>query len=114
MKSFFKMLLASTLGVLIAMFIIWNISIIMMVVMLSTFAGSKSVYSLKDNTVLQLNLEGSISDRESKDFMSGLFGSSEKSIGLDDILKAIKTAKDNEKIVGIYIEIGSKIGRAHV
>jgi len=107
MKSFFKMLLASILGVFIAGFLLFFISIIMMVGMLSSVGSSKTMYTLRDNTVLQLDLKGSLSDRESSDFISGLFDSSEKSLGLDDILKAIKTAKENDKVCGIYIINGA-------
>ena len=107
MKSFLKMLLASILGVFIAMMLVWFISVIIMVGMLSSLGSSNSVYTLSDNTVLQLDLNGIISDRETNNYMSGLLSSSEKSIGLDDILKAIKTAKENEKICGIYVKNGT-------
>ena len=107
MKSFLKMLLASILGVFIAMIFVWIISMAMMVGMLSGLGGQKTVYSLSDNTVLQLDLSGSISDRESMDIMSGMFGSSDKSTGLDDILKAIQTAKENDKVLGVYVKVGS-------
>ena len=107
MKSFLKMLLASILGVFIAMFLVWMISMVIVVGMLSGLGDSKSVYTLSDNTVFQLDLSGSISDRESTDLLSGLFGSSEKSSGLDDILKAIKAAKENDQILGIYLKNGS-------
>ena len=106
MKTFFKMLFASCLGVFIAMFLVFMIAMVMMVGMLSNLGGSKTVYTLSDNTVLQLDLSGSISDRETTDYMSGLFLSNDKSSGLDDILKAIKTAKENDKICGIYIKTG--------
>lgn len=101
------MLLASILGVFIAMFLVWIISVVMMVGILSSLGGSKAMYGLSDNMVLQLDLNGSIDDRESTGYMSGLFGSSEKSTGLDDILKAIRTAKENDKIRGIYLKSGS-------
>jgi len=106
MKSFFKMLFASCLGVFIAMFLVFMIAMVMMVGMLSSMGSSKAVYTLSDNTVLQLDFSGSISDRETTDYMSGLFLSNDKSAGLDDILKAIKTAKENDKICGIYIKSG--------
>ena len=107
MKTFLKMLLASILGVFVAMFFVWIISVVMMVGMLSSLGSSKAVHTLSDNTVFQLDLAGSIDDRESKDYVSGLFGNIEKSTGLDDILKAIKKAKENDKISGIYLKIGS-------
>jgi protease-4 len=93
MKGFFKMLLASVVGVFIAMFLVWIVSMVMMVGMLSSIGGSKTMYNLSDHTVLQIDLDGSIADRESKDYMAGLLGGAEQSAGLDDILKAIKTAK---------------------
>ena len=107
MSNFLKMLLASILGVFIAGFFITIIFMAMMAGMLSNMGGSKSMYLLNDNTVLQIDLSGSIDDRASKDYMSGLFDSSEKSTGLDDILKAIRTAKENDKIVGIYLKNGN-------
>jgi len=107
MKTFLKMLLASILGVFIALFFVWIISVVMMVGMLSSLGSSKTVYTVSDNTVFQLDLSGIIEDRESKDFMSGMFDSSEKSTGLDDILKAIQKAKENDKICGIYLKNGS-------
>jgi len=107
MKNFLKMLLASTLGVFIALFLVWLIAFTMMIGMLSSVGSSKSAYMLTDNTVLQLDLSGRINDREATDFMSGFLGSpSDKSTGLDDILKAINTAKENDKIRGIYIKNG--------
>ena len=107
MKSFLKMLLASILGVFIAGFLLFIVSMSIMVASLSSIGGSKTVYTLRDNTVLQLDLTGSISDRESKDFMSGLLDNTEKSVGLDDILKAVETAKENDKVRGIYLKTGS-------
>ena len=106
MKTFFKMFFASCLGVFIAMFLIFIVAMVMMVGLLSGLGSSKTVYTLSDNTVLQLDFSGSISDRESTNYMSGLFIGSDKSAGLDDILKAIKTAKENDKICGIYIKSG--------
>ena len=102
------MFLASVLGIFTAMLLVWFISIIMMVGVLSSLGSAKSMYTLKDNTVLQIDLDGSISDRGSNDFMAGLFsGGSNKSYQLEDILKAIKTAKENPNICGIYIKNGS-------
>jgi len=112
MSKFLKMLLASILGAFIAFFLVWLIVMVMMVGMLSNLGSSKTVYTLSDNTVLQLDLSKSIDDRESTDFMSGMFGNIEKSVGLDDILKAIQTAKENDKILGIYIKNGGVMSGA--
>ena len=105
MRSFLKMLLASILGVFIAGFLLWFITMAVMIGRLSNLGSSKTVYALSDNTVLQLDLNGRIDDRESTD-LSGFFSGLEKSTGLDDILKAIQTAKENEKVLGIYVKHG--------
>jgi len=108
MKNFLKMLFASCLGVFIAMFLIFIISMAMIAGMLSSIGGS-GMYVLSDNTVLQIDLHGRINDREAQDFMPGLLGGAEKTAGLDDILRAIKTAKENDKIIGIYLKSGEII-----
>jgi protease-4 len=101
------MLFASILGVFIAGFFLFFICIAIMVGMLAGIGGSKSVYTLSDNTVLQLDLSGTISDRSSSNFSAGLFSTGEQTSGLDDILKAVKTAKENDKVRGIYLKNGS-------
>jgi len=108
MNNFLKMFLASVLGVIVAFLLVWFLAIILMVGVMSSLGSAKSVYTLKENTVLQIDLNGSISDRKSNDFMTGLLsGSSDKSYGLDDILKAIETAKENDKVLGIYLKTGN-------
>lgn len=101
------MLLASVLGVFIAMFFVWIISIGMLVGVLSGLGGSRQAFTLTDNTVLQIDLNGTLSDRESSDYFSGLLGGSNNSIILDDLLKAIGTAQENDKIRGIYLKNAS-------
>lgn len=102
MKKFFKTLLASTIGVIIGFTIIVFGSIFI-------FAGiasmSDSDYDLKDKTVLMLDLNGDISERENSNPFASIFG--EKSVGLDDITNAIKKAKENDEIKGIYIKANS-------
>ena len=62
-------------------------------------------YKEKNNTILYLNLKGELNERSKENPLSLLYSEkSEMSLGLDDILKAIKTAKDNDNIKGIYIE----------
>ena len=56
---------------------------------------------------------GIVTDRSQEDFMSVLFGNQQKTDGLDNIIKAIKTAKTNPNIAGIYIDAnGSSLGVA--
>jgi protease-4 len=103
MKSFFKMLLASVLGVLISGIILFILSVAMIAGIASM--GSKSTFVLDKKTVLEIDLTGVINDRVEENPFSFLF-SETKVYGLNDILSAIKKAKDNDKIEGIYLKAG--------
>ena len=53
-----------------------------------------------------LNLSGVIDEQGQEDFLGALTGNTMSNLGLDNMLSAIKKAKDNDKIKGIYIEAG--------
>ena len=106
MKDFFKMMFASTLGVIIASVVLFMFSLIIFIGVAASFS-SEPVYSLENNTVLELDLNGFISEREEVNPLDFLFKSSDvKNYGLNDILSSIQKAKENEKIKGIYIKAG--------
>lgn len=70
--------------------------------------GSSDKYNLKDNTVLTLKLEGTLSERvEPNSFLDLIGQNTDLEIGLDDILSSIKKAKENDNIKGIYINGGA-------
>ncbi len=70
--------------------------------------GSSDKYNLKDNTVLTLKLEGTLSERvEPNSFLDLIGQNTDLEIGLDDILSSIKKAKENDNIKGIYINAGA-------
>lgn len=104
MKKFFKSVLAVIAGVLISCLIIGGIAVLIIVGFTGIFSDS---YSLKDNTVLTIKLSGVMKDKVTPnpiyDYLD-IGGSPE--ISLTDILSAIKKAKDNDKIKGIYIRSG--------
>lgn len=104
MKEFFKSLLASILGCSIVLGICFLIFFIVLAAM-----SAKESYTLKDNTVLTLKLEGILSERieEENPLLAMLNQNSEPQIGLDDIVSSIKKAKENDKIKGIYINAGA-------
>ena len=66
----------------------------------------KSTFKLKDNSVFHLKLSGAISERvPEEDPFTALLGSNvPKPMGLNDITSAIRKAKDNDAIRGIYID----------
>jgi len=104
MKNFLKMLLASILGVLIAGIILSLLSMVIIAGIASM--GSKSTFVLEKNTALEVDLTGIVNDRVEKDPFAFLFDNT-KSYGLNDIIAAIKKAKENDKIKGIYLKAGS-------
>jgi protease-4 len=109
MKSFFKMMLASTLGVIIASVILSILSFVIFIGIAASI-GNTPAYSLQKGAILKVNLNGVINERENPSpFDLLLKGSSIDTYGLNDILSAIKKAKENDKISGIYLTAGQTI-----
>ena len=61
---------------------------------------------VEENSVFALTLSGQLEERAKEDPLSLLTGEVSENLGLDEIISAIKKAKDNEDIKGIYIESG--------
>ncbi|MEK6780442.1 MAG: signal peptide peptidase SppA [Bacteroidota bacterium] len=97
MKSFF----ASCLGTFVALVVL----ILLGILIFSSLAGEKEVM-ISDNSVLHLKLEFPINEQEVEDPLSELFpGAGNQSIGLIQLKQAIKYAKSDDKIKGIYLNI---------
>lgn len=106
MKQFFKYVFATVTGIIIFTLLVFLIMVISLMSM-----SSQSVVKVQDKSVLVLNLSGSLSERSSDNPLTSIFGnSSTQSLSLENILKAIKRAKEDEKIKGIYIESGIMSG----
>jgi protease-4 len=105
MGNFFKMVLASTLGVIIASIIVTVFSFFILAGVAATL-GSEGPYNLQDGTILKINLKGTISDRENQSLFDFFNSSSKYDYGLNDLVSAIKKAKNNDKIKGIFIDTG--------
>jgi len=109
MKDFFKMMFASTLGVIIGSIALSFLSFILFIGIVASL-GSTTTYSLQKNTVLKIGLNGIISERKNTEPFDFLFNNSSISNeGLNDILDAIRKAKDNPRIKGIYLVAGRTI-----
>ena len=107
MKKFFKTTLACMLALLIVGLIlpIVGISIIAGVV-----ASSGADSTIEKNSVLFLDLNGVIEERAVENPLASIMDSELKNYGLDEILAAIKEAKANENIKGIYLQAGAVEG----
>lgn len=106
MKDFIKFTFASMLGIVLAGIVFAIISIVSMVGML---ASSDSEVTVKENSVLVLDLNGTLSERTTPNPIQELLGEGNSSYGLDEILSSIEKAKNNENIKGIYLQ-GETIG----
>lgn len=104
MKNFFKYLLATILGIFISGLLIFLIFFGIIGAMVSK---SDKVVDVKDNSLLVIKFDKAIEDRGSKNPLEGFDFMTMKpspKLGLNDILKAIKNATDDPKILGIFIE----------
>ena len=112
MKQFLKFTLATIVGIIITTLL----GILILFGIVGAVAGSKeSVTELKPNSVYEIKLEGNLIDRSEDDPFSAALAeamgtSSEKTMGLDDLLSNIEKAKNDANIVGIYLNGGSLSG----
>ena len=104
MKQFLKYVLATVTGIVLVMVIMGVLGVISLVGMAAASAGNTQV---EENSVFTLSLSGQLDERAASNPLSELTGQVSKNLGLDDILTAIKKAKDNEDIKGIYLEAGA-------
>ena len=106
MKSFLKQVLAVIVGICSVGAFATLMFFVMLGVMLATGDEKQSV---SDNSILRIELTGTVVDRSTPDSpLNQLLGrSNASSQGLDVLIDAIKTAKSDKRIKGIYIEGGT-------
>lgn len=108
MKDFFKMMLASALGFIVASFLFSLILMITLLGLLGSLSDSianQSAFSLQNNSILHLRLDGVVQERvPDNDPFTELIGGPATIVGLNDIVGAIRKAKNNDKIKGVYID----------
>lgn len=108
MKQFLKFTFASILGVFLA----FAIFFLIMISVIGAISSTEEQYKLKENSLLKISLEGIIVEQSvDNPFDFAIPGMPVQpnihKQGLDDILSAIKKAKTNDMIKGIYIESGT-------
>ena len=106
MKSFLKQVLAVIVGICSVGAFATLMFFVMLGVMLATGDEKQSV---SDNSILRIELTGTVVDRSTPNNpLNQLLGrSNASSQGLDVLIDAIKTAKSDKRIKGIYIEGGT-------
>ncbi|NPD91282.1 signal peptide peptidase SppA [Xylanibacter muris] len=103
MKDFLKNILSTMIGVIMVFSLMGVLGIISLVGMIVSGSGTVEV---KDNSVMVINLSGVMEERAADDPMAQFTGRVGTSIGLDGVLSAVKKAKENKCVKGIYIEAG--------
>ncbi|MFT6369536.1 MAG: protease-4 [Maribacter sp.] len=97
--NFLRNLLAAIIGCLVA----FGIVFIMFFVLISLLGSDENAVTIKDNSVLELQLQRPIADYTGSDELNPFAGIFESPQDLDEILHAIAVAKDDERIMGISL-----------
>lgn len=103
MKDFIKYTAATVVGIIVFTIVCVALSVMSIVGMV---ASSSATQAVEKNSVLILKLSGSIDEQGTDNTIGKLTGNYTPSTGLNDILSAIKKAKEEENIKGIYIDAG--------
>jgi hypothetical protein len=101
MKDFFKYVLATVVGLIIFGLIMAFFGIMSIVGMVSSGQATTNV---SKNSVLVLKLNGAMDEQAGNNLLAQFTGETSENLGLQETLSAIKKAKDNDHVKGIYIE----------
>lgn len=106
MKEFFKYVFATVIGIVLSTVVLGFLFFIVIVGIISSSMESDSNTVVKKNSVLYLNLDQAIIERTPEDSFGKFFGgSNDKSIGFNDVLRALKKAQTDENIQAVYINV---------
>lgn len=99
--NFFKTFLASCLGTLVTIIVI----LVLMIGFIIGLSGEEEII-VKENSVLQLNLDAQITEQQVENPFEGLpIGNQVSNIGLLQLKQTILNAKTDPKIKGIYLNV---------
>lgn len=114
MKRFFISFLGALAGTWVALLLCGLLFVMVIGVMAVSSSMSTDSQGVEEHSVLKITLNGEITDRETpKDLMNEIYGKSAPTIALNTLIEAIKCAKEDDKIEGIYLDCqGSSCGIA--
>jgi len=98
--NFLRNLLASVLGTITAVFILFFMSMFLLVLVSSSESKPKTI---KENSILEFNLSSILQDKSPSTTADPFSGMMDVSVGMDQLLNAIAAAKTDPKIKGISI-----------
>jgi protease-4 len=102
MKDFFKHVGATVVGIFIFTIVIAALGIMSVVGMV---ASSEATKKIDDNSVLVLKLDGTMDEQGTDNIMNEMNNVS--GLSFEKTMEAIRKAKNNDNIKGIYIEAGA-------
>lgn len=107
--NFFKTFLASCLGSLVALVLLFFLMVSFFSVLVAGFSDSDKTTTVSENSVLQLKLNGPITESETENPLEGLPfpGADEMGVGLLPLKQSIAHAKTDPAIKGIYLDVSS-------
>jgi protease-4 len=109
MKEFFKMMFASCLGSAVALGAITFFTFMIIIAMISAI-GTEEAVRVADNSILMIDLDYPVPERSYTGPVSGsVLGIPRFTdrIGLNDIVKSIRNAKEDSRIQGMFISLNN-------
>lgn len=106
MRSFLKYTLATIVGVIISSFILF---LILMGIIGAIVSSTEKQVVVKNNSILHIRLDKTIPERSSDNPFENFDFTTFKpsvSLGLTDMVRNIREAKDDSNIKGIYLDLG--------
>ncbi len=105
MNEFLKSVLATVVGIFVFPMIM-GLFLLIGIIGFALGGSSSDKPKIDKNSVLVVNLTGMISEQSGEDILGQLTGNFANSTGMDELLLAIKNAKESDKVKGIYLEGG--------
>ncbi len=104
MKDFLKYVLATLVGLMAFSFVVFLFGLIGL---MGVAASQEATTSIPEQSVMVINLSGTLNERAQTSPLQQLQGGVTSSMGLDNMLTAIRKAKTADEVKGIYIEAGA-------
>jgi len=102
MKKFFKLVLANLVAGIILLFVFF---LFLIGAIAGMAAMGSSEITVKDNSILQINMDYQMPDRAMQGAMPSLGGT--RTLGLNSAIEAIRRAKTDDRIRGIFLNLSN-------
>lgn len=109
MKEFIKFTLATVTGLILTGIVL---SIFSTITLVGLIAASETETVVKKNSVLAIDLSGSITEQEQDNPLNFLLGDEYSTSGLKEICAALEKAKQHKDIQGVYLKAGVLVSAA--